>query len=97
MNRTIEIRCRDLGVDHDSFVSGSSLDELVECAQQMLREEGVTPFTPESVQLLRDTVRSALLQASRPARYRSSDISKVIAAFAAPTPTVRSSSWQVTA
>ena len=97
MNATLEIRCRDLGVDHDGIVSGSSLKDLVNCAEQQLRDEGIAPETTETVRMLRDTIRSAVLQTSRPTRFRSAGIARLIATLASPTPAVRSSSRKVTA
>ena len=41
MKKELNIRCRDLGVDHDGFVSGDSLESLVSCVEQQLSEQGV--------------------------------------------------------
>ena len=47
----IKIRCRDLGVDHDSFVSGTSLVDLVDCVRQEMRERGVPDGSPQADRL----------------------------------------------
>ena len=82
MTGTIQISCKDLGVDHDGTVTGNSLDDLVACASGMLQDQGVTPETPEASRLLKAAIRNALVQASRPVRFRSSNLSEVIAAIA---------------
>ncbi len=81
MKKELNIRCRDLGVDHDGFVSGDSLESLVSCVEQQLNEQGVRPNTKESARRMKDVVRSALLQASRPARYRSANLSHLAEAI----------------
>ena len=78
MKKKLNIRCRDLGVDHDGFVSGDSIKSLVNCVQREVRKMGVAPATGVSDAELQDAVRSALLQASRPAPYRSVDLSKLL-------------------
>ena len=97
MGNEIQIRCKDLGVDHDSFVSGSSLDDLIDCVERTLGEEGINANTPAAAQLIRDTARSALLQASRPESRRSVRLSSLIAALMPDQPSARSKSWKATA
>lgn len=97
MSNLLKIRCKDLGVDHDTFVSGTSLSDLIECVTKALENEGVIANSPSSAQLIHDTARSTLLQASRPASKRSVRLSELIAALAPSMPQVRSDSWKVTA
>lgn len=78
MTSNIKIQCRNLGVVDDRFLEGSSLDELIDDAERKLEDDGILPNTPEFRQLLEDTIRSALMQASRPPKIRSNDLPRLI-------------------
>ncbi len=97
MGKGIEIRCKDLGVDHDASISGTSLEDLIDCVERTLREAGVSATSTDLAQLIRDTARSAVLQASRPESKRSVKLSRLIASLMPDHPQVRSKSWKVTA
>ncbi len=94
MGTELKIRCRDLGVDHDSFVSGTSLEDLIDCVEKAIADEGVAPKDASTAQVVRDTVRSALVQSSRPAARRSVSLSGLIATLASEQLSVRRSSWK---
>ena len=79
MTATITISNRQIGVDHDGVISGSSIEEMVDSAETMLTQDGVMPCSAEGVRFLEAAIRSALRQASRPARFRSVSISNVLA------------------
>ena len=79
MNALLKIRCRDLGVDHPGFVSGTSLDDLINCVKQRLREDAGMSLEKVSSQQVRDLVRSALLQTCRPSATRSVSLSQLVA------------------
>lgn len=79
MTAELKIRCRDLGADHDGFVTGGSVSELIGCVYRTLAEvlgsstEELT--TPETTEL----IRSAILQSARPAPRRSVMLASLIA------------------
>ena len=79
MSTSLSIRWGELGVDHDGFVSGSSLDDLVECAVRQLAEQSTVPASEVSAAQIRDLVRSALVQTSRPAATRSVGLASLVA------------------
>jgi hypothetical protein len=79
MNAPLKIRCKDLGVNHPGFVSGNSLNDLVDCIKQQLADElGMSPETVSSQQV-GDIVRSALIQTCRPASTRSISLAALAA------------------
>jgi hypothetical protein len=78
MTSSIKIQCRNLGVADDRVLEGSSLDELIDDAERKLEEDGIRPNTPEFRQLLEDTIRSAVLQSSRPPKIRSNDLPRLM-------------------
>lgn len=79
MNTSLKIRCRDLGVDHPGFVSGTSLDDLIDCVTQTLREDAGMSLEQVSAPQVRELVRSALLQTCRPPATRSANLSQLVA------------------
>lgn len=79
MNASLKIRCRDLGVDHPGFISGNSLDDLIDCVKQQLADEVGMSLETVSSQQVRDIVRSALLQTCRPVSTRSISLAALAA------------------
>ena len=80
---SLQIPCKSLGVDHDGFVSGASLEDLINCIEQQLSEQAGLAQELASDPMVRDIVRSALIQTCRPAATRSIDLSRLTAAVAA--------------
>ena len=78
MTSKIQIQCKNLGVVDDRVLEGSSLEELIDDAERKLEDDGIRPNTPEFRQLLEDTIRSALMQSSRPPGIRSNDLPKLM-------------------
>ncbi len=78
MTSKLRVHCRNLGVVDDRVLEGSSLNELIDDAERKLEDDGIRPNTPEFRQLLEDTIRSALMQSSRPPGIRSDDLPKLI-------------------
>ncbi len=79
MSTSLSIRWGDLGVDHDGFVSGTSLDDLVETVVNQLAELSMVSASEVSTAHTRDLVRSALVQTSRPAATRSVCLASLVA------------------
>jgi len=79
MTTSLQIRCRDLGVDHDGSVSGTSLEDFVNCIKQQLME--LTGMSEKEVSAPRvsDLVRSAVIQSCRPAATRSVKLAQLVA------------------
>ena len=78
MASNITIQCKSLGVVDERVLAGASLEVLIDDAERKLEEDGIAPSTPGFRQVLEDTIRSAILQASRPARVRSNNLPKLI-------------------
>ena len=79
MSTSLSIRWGDLGVDHDGFTSGSSLDDLIECVLRQLAEQSMVSTSEFSTEHTRDLVRSVLVQTCRPAATRSVGLSSLVA------------------
>ena len=76
MAKELQIRCLDLGVDHDGFVSGTSIDDFVACVEKQFAE--ITGDDTGLSESKRDLVKSAIKQASRPAKFRSNTLAALI-------------------
>lgn len=76
MQDCLKIRCRDLGVDHDGFVEGTSLNDFVECVERRLKDE--MGLSDEEIVESRDLIRSALIQSCRPRNRRSTSLGTLI-------------------
>ena len=79
MSTSLSIRWGDLGVDHDGFVSGISLDDLIEAVVTQLAEQSMVPASEVSTAHTKDLVRSALVQTCRPAATRSVGLASLVA------------------
>lgn len=79
MTTSLQIRCRDLGVDHDGFVSGTSLEDFISCIKQQLVELAGMSEEEVSSPRIRDLVRSAVIQSCRPSATRSVKLAELIA------------------
>ncbi len=79
MSTSLSIRWRDLGVDHDGFVSGTSLDDLIEAVVKQLAEQSMVPASEVSMAHKKDLVRSALVQTCRPTATRSVGLTNLVA------------------
>lgn len=79
MTTSLQIRCRDLGVDHDGFVSGTSLEDFINCIKQQLVELAGMSEEEVSSPRIRDLVRSAVIQSCRPSATRSVKLAELIA------------------
>ena len=79
MSTSLRIRWGDLGVDHDGFVSGTSLDDLIEAVVKQLAEQSMVPASEVSTAHKKDLVRSALVQTCLPAATRSVGLDSLVA------------------
>ena len=79
MSTSLSIHWGDLGVDHDGFVSGSSLDDLIDYVVRQLAKQSMVSVSEVSTAHTRDLVRSALVQTSRPAATRSVGLASLAA------------------
>lgn len=79
MSNSLNIRCRDLGVDHDGYVTGNSMEDLIDCIIRKLAAQTGVPVAGLSNTQTRDIVRSALVQTCRPSATRSVDLISLIA------------------
>ena len=79
---SLQIPCKSLGVDHDGFVSGASLEDLIDCVERQLKQQAGLAQEMAADPMLRDIVRSALVQSCRPAATRSVDLSRLVASAA---------------
>lgn len=79
MTATLNIRCRDLGVEHDGFVTGRSLDDLIDCVIRTLAEETGASVADLSTTENRALIRSVLMQSARPKSWRSTTLASLIA------------------
>lgn len=79
MAGTLNIRCKDLGVEHDGFVTGRSIDDLIDCVIRTIAEETGASIAELSVTDNRDLIRSVLLQSARPESKRSATLASLIA------------------
>lgn len=78
MTATLNIRCKDLGVDHDGIVTGGSVKDLIDCVVRTIAAGGASAAelaTPEN----RELIRSVLLQSARPKFKRSTTLASLIA------------------
>lgn len=79
MSVPLKIRCRDLGVDHPGFVTGTTLEDLINCVKQQLKQDAGMSFAEASTLEVSDLIRSALFQTCRPFATRSTNLSKLVA------------------
>jgi hypothetical protein len=76
MQDCLKIRFRDLGVDHDGYVEGTSLNDFVECVERRLT--AAMGLSDEEIAESRDLIRSALIQSCHPKNKRSASLSMLI-------------------
>ncbi len=79
MSTSLSIRWGDWGVDHDGFVSGTSLDDLIEAVVKQFVEQSMVPASEVSTAHTKDLVRSALVQTCRPTATRSVGLTNLLA------------------
>ena len=74
MTAELNIRCRDLGVEHDGFVAGRSLNDLIDCVIRTMAEETGASVLELSTTENRELIRSVLVQSARPKSRRSTTL-----------------------